>query len=176
METSTVTLSASAAPLTKENQPLTYNECVHRAYKLIHLWAIAALATVEDDALRGTLIREDPLPVVPGKIVHEMVSPLLYLRLECYQDGNLYIRFGYEPSSKYSSYYPLMASFVRMLYKLTSKKASQVNIEEAVRITHIQTDCAELFDYMQEVVSRHHRFEQIAYKPATIERKLQKVA
>jgi hypothetical protein len=163
-------------PKSLHSELLTYNECVHRAYKLIHLWATASIATIEEDLLRATLIREDPLPIKEGSIIHEFVSPILYLRLECYHGQGYGIRFGYEPSPSYSKYYPMMAAFVRMIYKLTSKKASQVNIEMAVRIHHIQVDCAELFDYLQEVCSRYHRYEVVPYKAASQKRKLQKVA
>ena len=155
---------------------LTYNECVHRAYKLIHRWAVAAISTIEEEAFRGTLIREDALPIREGSIVHEMVSPILYLRLECYAGGEYGIRFGYEPSPSFGKYYPIMASFVRMVYKLTNKRASQVDMERCVRIYHIQTDCADLYHYMAEVVSRYHRHEAVAYKASAVKRKLLKAA
>ncbi|WP_462265125.1 hypothetical protein [Mucilaginibacter sp.] len=175
METTTLTPLLKAEPI-QQTEQLTYNECVHRTYKLILLWATAAIATIDDDKLRGTLIREDALPITEGSIIHELISPILYLRLECYAGNEYGIRFGYEPSPSYGQYYPIMAAFVRMIYKLTSKKASQVNIENAVRIYHIQVDCADLYDWMQEIVSRYHRHEQIPYKAATLKRKLQKVA
>ena len=176
METTTLTPLLKAEPIQQPTEQLTYNECVHRAYKLIHSWAVAAIATIEEDKLRATLIREDSLPVKDGSIVHELISPILYLRLESYAGNEYGIRFGYEPNPSYGQYYPIMAAFVRMIYKLTSKKASQVNIENAVRIYHIQIDCADLFDWMTEIVSRYHRHEQIPYKAATLKRKLQKVA
>ena len=151
----------------------TFNECVLKAYTQILKQAKALLATIEEEPLRYTLIREEkPLP---GAIIHELVNPLLYLRLECHQDNEYSIHYGFELSPVFSPYYKLTSSFVRTLYKSTMANESSTSIEESLRTDWIITNCSELYEHIEEH-NRNHRFELIKHKPKQTKRKLSKVA
>jgi hypothetical protein len=157
--------------LTKSSS--TFNECVLKAYTQILKQAKALLATIEEEPLRYTLIRQEK--PIPGAIIHELVNPLLYLRLECHQDNEYSIHYGFELSPVFGPYYKLTSSFVRTLYKLTMANESSTNIEESLRTDWIITNCSELYEHVEEH-NRNHRFELIKHKAKPTKRKLSKVA
>jgi hypothetical protein len=134
------------------------------------------LAIIEDEPLRYSLIREDKQVIATGTIVHELVNPLIYLRLECFKGDLLGIRYGFEGQPGYNGYDAMTASFIRMVYKLTMDNNTSINIEDCVKADYVMTECSELYEYIEERGNKHHRFELIKYKPKTIKRKLRRVA
>ncbi|MBS7565775.1 hypothetical protein KHS38_15305 [Mucilaginibacter sp. Bleaf8] len=159
--------------VTTSQAPTNYNEAVKQAYLAI-LKAKQLLAAVEEEPLRYTLVREEKKPIVNGTIVHELISPLLYLRLECYANDELAIHYGFELSPAFGPYYSITASFVRMIYKLTMHEEGKPNIESCIRTDYVINECSGLYEYIEERGCKHHRFEQVKYKAA--KRKLRKVA
>ena len=134
------------------------------------------LATIEEEPLRYTLVREDKPPIDVNSIVHELVSPLIYLRLSCYAENKLGIHFGFELSPTFGPYYHITNSFVRNLYKATIANATSINIEDCVRTDYIINECSAAYEHLEERGLRHHTFVLIPYKVKTVKRKLSKVA
>ncbi|WP_158827663.1 hypothetical protein [Mucilaginibacter lacusdianchii] len=164
-----------SSTLTKE-EVLAYNKTVRQTYFQILKQAKAMLAAIEEEPLRFTLIREDKQPVTQGSIIHEIVSPLLYLRLECYAENKLGIHYGFELSPTFGQYYHLTNTFVRILYKLSMANATPVNIEDSIRTDYVLNDCSALYEHIEERGCKHHTFMLIPYKAKPVKRKLRKVA
>lgn len=155
---------------------LTYNKSVKQTYFQILKEAKALLSTIEEEPLRYTLIREDKPPIKIGTIIHEIVSPLLYLRLEVYADNKYGIHYGWELSPTFGHYYHVTNSFIRILYKLTMSDATPVSIEDCIRTDYVMNECSELYEYIEERGCKHHTYQLILYKVKAVKRKLRKVA
>jgi len=155
-------------------EALPFNVQVKEAYIKILKHAKQLLATIEQEELRYMLTREDKQASSPG-IVHELINPLLYLRLESHPDGNCSIHFGWELSPVFGSFYPITAAFVRFIYKVTMANNSLINIEDAVRTDWVITNPSELYEHVEEH-NRYHTFQLIKYKQPNTKRKLRKVA
>lgn len=140
------------------------------AYYNILKQAKQLLSTLERDELRYSLEREDKATPKVGTIIHELINPLIYLRLECHPNEVLAIHYGFEQVLAVNQYSKVTSTFVRSIYKLTSKDATTVNIEEAVRTDWCIKTCSEMYEYVEEQ-NKHHTFKQIKYKPATVRRK-----
>jgi hypothetical protein len=155
---------------------LTYNETVQKAYLHILKEAKALLAAIAEEPLRFTLIREEKKPVTTGVIVHELVNPLIYLRLECYAENKLGIHYGWELSPTFGPYYHITSSFIRLLYKATMADATPINIEDCIRTDYVLNETSALYEYIEERGCKHHRFELVKHKAKQAKRKLRKVA
>ena len=155
---------------------LTYNKIVKQTYFQLLREAKSLLATIDAEPLRFTLIREDKQATSVDTIVHEMVSPLLYLRLAIYADHKLGIRYGWELMPTFGEYYHIMNTFVRLVYKLTMADATAVNIEDCIRTDYVINECSAAYEHLEERGLRHHTFVLIPYKVKTVKRKLSKVA
>lgn len=153
---------------------LAFNSEVRKVYFRILREAKALIAANERDELRYTLIKEDKALQGQG-IIHELISPLLYLRLECDGTGEYAVHYGYEPRPITSEFCTMNAPFVRFIYKLTAAENTSVNIEESVRIDFVINHCSELYEHVAEH-NRHHFFQLIPYKAKAVKRKLRKVA
>jgi hypothetical protein len=150
-----------------------YNKEVRTAYYQILKEAKALLATIEREELRYTLIREDkPIGNSICCIIHEMVNPLIYLRLDSYEDGAYGIRYGFA-SSKYFAH--ITVAFTRFLYKVTMKGATSNNIENSIRTEWYIHNPDEMYEHIEEQM-KHHQFALIKHKPVASRRKLQVVA
>jgi len=151
-----------------------YNAAVRQAYFKLLKHTKQQLATIERDELRFTLQREDNSPIKQGGKIHELVSPLIYLSLECRDGEHLTIHWGFELLLKDTQYAHITQNFARMLYKLTSVEYTSINIEKCVSTDYIIVNCSELYEAVESRM-KHHRFELIKHKPAN-RRKLQAVA
>jgi len=151
------------------------NKAIRQAYHAILKATKALIATVEEEPLRYTLIREDKHKHTKELILHEMISPLIYLRLELHSNDELSIHYGWETSPVFGPYYQITSTFVRMLYKLTMASTTEINFEDAVRTDWVINNCSEAYEYIEER-NKYHRFELIKHKPKPIKRKLRRVA
>jgi len=149
---------------TKTTTQLTYNEAVQYAYFKILKLAKQQIATIEQEELRYSLTRRN------DHILHEFLNPLLYLRLECHAHGLYSIHFGIETFKSPNEYSKVTASFIRALYKLTSKDTSEVNIENCIRVDWLLTNCSEVYEHTEEHSSQH-TFELIKHKVTASQRK-----
>ena len=130
------------------------------------------LATIEHEELRYTLIREDKA-TTGSRIIHEMVNPLLYLRLECHANGLCSIHYGFEQNGNDRELNSRTAFFTRYVYKLTSKEVTVIDIEQCVHNDWCITQCSELYEYVEEQM-KHHEFHLIKYKASSAKRKQMK--
>jgi hypothetical protein len=148
-----------------------YNQAVQAAYLQIYKEAKALLSTVEQEPLRQIMERECKTADAID-IVHEMISPLIYMRLERYSTNQLAIHYGYASCELASQFYPITSAFIRTVYKLTMASTGVNNIEDCVRTDWVITECEELFEYIQDG-NKHHTFRVLKYKPTNTKRKQQ---
>lgn len=150
-------------------EQLPFNKNVREAYYLILKKAKQALATIVQEELRFSLERESR-SIQQDSVIHELVNPLLYLRLECEQDGLLSIHYGFEEVINQQHYSKITSAFVRSIYYYTGKEQTTINIEAAVKTNWLIKTCSEMYEYIEER-NKYHTFKQIAYKPAAVKRK-----
>jgi len=156
--------------INSHSEVLPYNECVKMAYHQILKQAKAMLATIEREELRYTLERQDKPGTVVGHIIHELVNPLLYLRLEEHSDGVYAIHFGIEQMNELGQLSDITTRFLRILYKVTSLGAFPVDIENCVRTDWFNNSCSESYEYIEER-NKYHTFKLIPYKVTASKRK-----
>jgi hypothetical protein len=149
-----------------------YNKVVKATYYQIFKHAKSLLSALEQEELRFTLIRDD-MQAMTGSIIHEMVNPLLYLRLEQHNNGYYSIHYGFEAYPVIGEYYRLTSAFARFIYKVTMASSTPINIEDALRVDFIILNCSELYEHVEER-NKYHQFQQLPYKPAATRRKQMK--
>src|ERR1700733_10982114 len=93
-----------------------YNSVVEHSYNTIVKQAKALLASIKRDELRCILERKNSSRA-PDTIIHEIISPLLYVRLSSEIDGCYTIRFGIEPIRENMELNNITAQFLRLLFK-----------------------------------------------------------
>jgi len=144
---------------------IKHNDGVKTAYFKILKYGKVLLTQVPEKPLRQTL--ERPLTVNHNalEIIHEFISPLIYLRLECYSDMLFCIHYGYEQNELYTKYYPITSAFIRSIYRFTAKENTEINIEGCVHTDWVITNCAELFEYIGDR-NKYHTFRTIDYIPS----------
>ena len=149
--------------LNNDPTSLAYNKAVKAAY--FKLWKLTQqlLATIERHELRCTLQRQDRTAIAFGSKVHEVINPLIYLSLECNDDELLSIHFGFEQLVEDQEYSHITSRFVRLLYKLTSKDAYPIDIENCVRTDWFINSSSELYSYIEDR-NKYHTFKRIKYK------------
>lgn len=161
--------------ITRHSQVSPYNECIKVAYYQILKQAKSMLATVEREELRYTLERQDKPGTIVGHIIHELVNPLLYLRLEEHSDGIYAIHFGIEQVNELGQLADITTRFLRILYKVTALGAFPVDIENSIRTDWFNNSCSESYEYIEER-KKHHTFKLIPYKVTASKRKMLAVA
>jgi hypothetical protein len=134
----------------KNRNLLDYNQVVKDAYFQIVNQTIQLISSLGEEPLRGILERQDKPNKVDGYIVHELINPLIYIRLEAYKDDMLGIHYGYEQNDLFTRYYPITSAFIRSVYKCTTKENTKINIEACVHTDWVITNCAELYEYIAE--------------------------
>ena len=152
------------------HQQLTYNDYVALAYFQLLKQTRQMLAAIEHEELRYTLERIDRKQTQIGSIIHELINPLIYLRLELHTDNQMAIHFGIEQTNQQGQLSELTSKFLLLLYKLTSKDTYPVDIESSVRTDWFINSCSEMYEYM-EVRNKYHTFRQIKYKVSAQKRK-----
>ena len=142
------------------------NKAVKSAYLKIYKGAKALISSIEQDLLRQVMERDckDDGAV---DILQELISPLIYLRLERHSDNQLSIHYGYAQCDLATQFYPITSAFIRSIYKLTSTVEGKINIENCVRTDWVITECAEMFEYMLDR-NKHHTVRVLKYKPKMI--------
>lgn len=140
-----------------------YNNAVKQAYFSILKKAKYLLSTIDKDELRFTLERQDTKKSVIGTIVHEFISPVLYLRLEHHTDNVMAIHFGIEQVNELGLLSSITTKFLRLLYKLTSKEITGIDIECSVRTDWFINSCSAAYEYI-ETRNKYHEVKQIKYK------------
>lgn len=150
-----------------------YNKVVRECHRQILKYARTLLSTIEHEELRFTLVREDRKAQNNAQVIHELISPLLYLRLESYTTGVYSIHYGFEQFPIFGDYYAITAAFVRFIYKVTTSENTSINIEDAVRVDWLISNCSEMYEHVEEQM-KHHQFHLIKHKPAANRRKQMK--
>ncbi|RZK26664.1 MAG: hypothetical protein EOO43_02135 [Flavobacterium sp.] len=158
----------------KTNENAAYNKAVKDSYMQVLKQAKQMLGTIEQEELRYTLEREDRANKV-GTIIHEIINPLLYLRLEYHTDNVYAIHFGIEEVNQLGQLSEITTKFIRLLYKLTSCDQTNINIENSVRTDWLINNPSSMYEFIEERGCKHHTFKQLPYKPA-VKRKLRSVA
>ena len=148
-----------------------WNKVVKSAYLQIYKGAKGLLSSIEQEQLRQVMERDNKDNGAVD-ILHELVSPLLFLRLERHADNKLSIHYGYFQCDLATQFYPVTSAFIRSIYKLTSTTDGKINIEAAVRTDYVITETAELFEYMLDR-NKHHTFKIVKYMGAASNRKPQ---
>ena len=152
---------------------MSYNESVQRAYKLILAKALHLLTTLEQEELRYILERKQK-GAEPPIIIHELVSPIIYLRLELAQDSRMMIHFGAEPSSPFPEIQAITSTFIRILFTLTGKAYTGVDIEDCVKTDWLINVCSEMFEYLEDR-TKYHTFRKVPYKKSTARKRVLEV-
>ena len=155
-----------------ENSPQTlpYNKVVSLAYHNILKGTKAMLATIEQEELRHSLVREELNSKTTNAVIHEFVSPLLYLRLECNSEGQYVIHYGFEMINSDMQLSNRTAFFTRSVYRLTSKEITSIDIEACVSNDWCITECSALYEYVAEQM-KYLQFFLIKHKPTSIRQK-----
>jgi hypothetical protein len=145
---------------------------IKAAYLHIYKATKALLSTIESEQLRCVMEREDNAKPETGSIIHELISPLIYLRLECYKDGSYAIHYGFAQCDLSTTYHRVTAAFVRLLYKLTMEN----ELQDCIRTDWVITECSELYEYMLDR-NKYHTVKQLSYSTkATTPKRQLKVA
>ncbi len=155
---------------TNDPSLLPYNKAVQAAYYAIYKNAKQLLSTLELDDLRSTLERKDKGPIIVGTILHELVNPVVYLRLEYHVTNTYAIHYGFEQFASFTPLAKVTSAFVRSIYKLTAKEKTGVNIEDSVRTDYCIYGCSDAYEHVDEHSCFHH-FKRIEYKPMAAKRK-----
>ncbi|MGN6177835.1 MAG: hypothetical protein ACTHNW_01565 [Mucilaginibacter sp.] len=150
-----------------------FNAEVKAAYFSILKATKTMLATIEQVELRFIYERNEA-SVFKTSIIHELISPLLYLRLEHYDDGSYAIHFGFEQTQR-KELSLITAAFMRSLYKATSSTNTPVNIECCIKTDWMQTSCSDLFEYISDN-NRYYHFKRLRYRSAMNRKQLKVVA
>lgn len=150
-------------------EKLAYNKEVMRCYYQILKQTKAMLAAIEQHEMRYTLIREDRTLNQPG-IIHEIINPIIYLRLELHSDYLCQIHWGIEQANRLGQQSDITSAFIRLLYKATSKEATTVNIEDCVKTDWFINSCSAMYEYIEDR-NKFHQFMLIKHKLTTAKRK-----
>lgn len=148
-----------------------YNMAVKTAYFKLLKAATQLIATVEQHELRCTLQREIKSEISLGSKVHEVISPIIYLSLECNDADRLSIHFGFELFQGDSEYAHITSRFIRMLYKLTAVEQTGINIEDCISTDYVLTSCSELYEVIEDSPFKEHTFKLIKHKVTAAQRK-----
>ncbi|HWD90321.1 MAG TPA: hypothetical protein VG367_19470 [Mucilaginibacter sp.] len=131
------------------------SECIKQAYEAIYKSAISLLSSIEDENMRAVYVLETNPEGDEGYTLHELISPLLYLSLICNIAGDYSIHFGVEERPDPERYQFLTSEFIRLIYKLTMKESTAVNIEDVVHTDWFVRDCSALFECTARTSSKH---------------------
>jgi hypothetical protein len=151
-----------------------YNTAVHQAYGRILKHTKLLLASLEQEELRFTLERMERSKK-PNTVIHELITPLLYLRLDCSPEAIMTIHFGIEHVDRSPFLGIITSTFLRVLYKETAKEKTGIDIEDCVKTDWFIKSCSEMFEYVEER-NKYHTFKQLKYKRAPQQKNMLAVA
>ncbi|RFZ81157.1 hypothetical protein DYU05_20585 [Mucilaginibacter terrenus] len=150
---------------------LPYNAEVTKAYHKVLKFAKQMISTLPAYEARCTLELNEKHAFSELKI-HQFVSPMLYLSLEVGEQDSYYIHFGYEQFDSESRLADFSSKFVRAIYRLTSRQATTIDIEDCVHTNNLITTCSELYEVIEDSAYNKHVFKEIPYRPKNVKRKL----
>jgi len=139
-----------------------YNEAVHAAYSRIFTTTKQLLATLERNDLR-LIMERNWNPNLPDTIVHEVIAPILFLRLSVDETTRYCIHFGIEQSDD-CEVIEVTGSFMRKLFTETAKRRKSIVIEQALCTDWFISNCSEMYEHMDEH-SRYHTYSMLPYHP-----------
>jgi hypothetical protein len=147
-----------------------YNEAVKTAYFKLLKETTRLIATIERHDLRFTLQRTDKGEIAPFKVLHEFISPIVYMAIKSMDGEHYKIHWGIEQFDDECDYSHITAHFLRMLYKLTSAEYTPINIENCINTDSIITHCSELYECVEDN-NHYHQFILIKHKVTASQRK-----
>jgi len=148
-----------------------FNKQVYESYFKLLKETEKLLATLQQHELRFTFQRRDNSEISAFSKVHELVSPLLYLSLECPDGEKLCIKFGFEQGGDDYRFSHITAKFLRMLYKYTAMENTAFNVEKCINTDYIIVNCSELYECIDDSHKKLHTFKLIKHKPSATQRK-----
>lgn len=160
---------------TTHNHTDKYNNEVRMAYDKILKLVTRHIATVERHDLRCTLQRRDDGEIGFGHKVHELVSPIIYLSLECNDGELLSIHWGFEQFDERCEFSAITAQFIRSIFSFTALEHTSWNIQQCVHTDYVVTNCSELFEVIEDG-NRYHTYKVIPYKAMAKKKSLRAVA
>ena len=163
----------------KPNSPLdlnAYNQEVKTAYFKLLKHTMLLTAKLENSEHRVTLQHSSSSKVIGyGTKLHELITPIFYLALECEGSKKLCIHFGFEQLGVNEDYSAVTRPFLRILHNLTAKRFTVVNIEDCINVDYIMFRCKELYEAVSK--SNHdYIIKQIPYRKMGREKSLQLTA
>jgi hypothetical protein len=156
---------------TNINPLAAFNNEVHRAYFKLLKQTEKLIATLQQHELRCTLQQQDNTPISVFSKVHELVSPLLYLSLQCCDGERLSIKFGFEQGGDDYRFSHITAKFLRTLYKCTASENTTVDIEDCIHTDYIIVNCSELYECIEDSHHKLHTFKLIKHRSTATQRK-----
>jgi hypothetical protein len=154
--------------LTNTTETTPYNLKVEQAYFKVLKYAKTLISSLEDDNLRTVLFRDFKTRGTGG-VIHEFVNPLIFLRLGCIA-GQYVIHFGFQETDEQPECSEVTTTFMRGLYRLTSKQVTGINIENCIKCDWLISNPTEMYDYLLEQ-NEHHTFALLSRKVKASERK-----
>jgi hypothetical protein len=142
----------------------TINDTIYCAYLTIVNYSKKLISSIPEEPLRQILEKTNNSSIKINSVIHELISPLVYLRLDCSKKGAYQIHYGYEQTDIYIKHYPVTSAFIRSIYRYTDKKNTVIDIEDCIHTDWVITNCAELFEYIGDR-NKHHVVSTLAYKP-----------
>jgi len=140
----------------RTKQLSSYNERVRQAYLALLKGTLYLISLTDNDELHHTLQRK----AKAGIILHELLNPLFYLKLQYDENDKLAIHYGFETISTNGTYSDLIDRFARSVYRLTARERGGINIEGCVRSACCIYTCSELYEYISDR-SRYHTFKVV---------------
>jgi len=154
----------------KINQFSLYDQTVRKAYFNILKVAKQLLSQLEREELRYSLVRDESKRTPEGVIIHEFVSPLIYMRLERQPGQESTIHYGIEQVAGHIEYSNITSSFVRSIFKLTSKEVTLIDIESAVKTDWLIDTPSVMFEFLEDL-QKYHELQVIKYRVTAGKRK-----
>ena len=154
----------------KNNQLSLYDHTVRKAYFRILKGAKQLLSHLEREELRYSLVRDESKRTAEGVIIHEFVSPLIYMRLELQPGQEYTIHYGIEQVADHIEHSNITSSFVRNIFKLTSKEVTPIDIESAVKTDWLIDTPSVMFEFLEDL-QKYHELQVIKYRVTAGKRK-----
>jgi hypothetical protein len=117
-----------------QTQLAAYNEVVKVAYFKILEATQKLISSVDDEELRYTLHRVDETTIAFGSKVHEFISPIIHLTLECNDGEQLSIHHTCRSIDEDYECPHLFARILRVVYRVTSAENTIIDIENCLEL------------------------------------------
>jgi hypothetical protein len=121
------------------------NKSVSASYLLITKVTKQLISTLPEELLRHAIEIDGTSKISIRPKLHELITPLTYLCLK-ELNGAYKIHFGFDQNKEFAH---ITGQFVRVVYKLTMRDHTNIDIEDCVQVDSIITDTAGLIDFTQ---------------------------